>query len=256
MRILIADDNEANRFLAVSILEREGHIAVTAPNGEKALQECTGVKFDLILMDILMPVMDGLKTLGHLRRSNGRNAKTPVFALTAYSSAADIRMYKQAGFDCVLPKPLRQNDVERAWKLYTNPPPSIHSEKSPPTPIVAYTETMIIDFEHWNEIKDHTKENELQMIVKDFWQSALDCIRIINKNTKFASQSIPQNLNLLRKAAHTLKGLAASLALRRLEHLAAELQNAPPEEITSLFHALRKCAVESRQAHILCLRSK
>jgi len=255
MRILIVDDNEANRFLAVSILEREGHIAVTAPNGETALQECTGVKFDLILMDILMPVMDGIKTLRHLRRSNERNAKTPVFALTAYSSAADIRMYRQVGFDFVLPKPLRQTDVDRAWELYTNPPSTL-SKKSPSNSKIPYTETRLIDFEHWNELTNHAMENELQMIVKNFWQSALDCIRIINKNTTLASQSIPQNLNLLRKAAHTLKGSAGSLALRRLEHLSAELQNAPPENITSLFHALRKCAAESRQAHISCLRSK
>ena len=107
MRILLADDNEANRIIAASILEREGHIVVTANNGEKALLECEGVKFDLILLDILMPKLDGIKTLRRLRRSDSRNKNTPVFALTAYSSASDQRQYRQVGFEFVLPKPLR-----------------------------------------------------------------------------------------------------------------------------------------------------
>ena len=77
MRILLADDNEANRIIAASILEREGHIVVTANNGEKALVECEGVKFDLILLDILMPTLDGIKTLRRLRRSDSRNKTLP-----------------------------------------------------------------------------------------------------------------------------------------------------------------------------------
>ena len=118
MRILLAEDHEANRILVRSLLEREGHILDFAENGMTALIRCEDKKYDLILMDILMPVMDGVKTLRKLRRSDSQNARTPVFALTAYSSPSDKRRYRQVGFDIVLTKPLRPNDLTQAWNSY------------------------------------------------------------------------------------------------------------------------------------------
>jgi len=252
MRILVTDDSEANRLLATSILERDGHIVISASDGQKALSECDGVKFDLILLDILMPGMNGIKTLRRLRHSNGRNAHTPVFALTAYCSASDRRQYRQAGFDYVLPKPLRQMDVENAWNCYKNKKPTtdykdslIHNNLS--------IHNLIIDPDHWNQIRDHATKNELSSILQKFWKTALECIKTIQDNKLLASQSVSINLSHLRKASHKLKGASASLGLRRLEYFSSELQNAPPETIPILANDLTKCAMESRKAQIKSL---
>lgn len=235
MRILIADDNDANRILAASILERDGHIVVTALNGKTALMECEGVKFDLILLDILMPIMNGIKTIKALRRhSSGRNANTPVFALTVYSSESDYRMFKQVGFDFVLPKPLHHMDVEQAWKTYK----TSDSLRPNQTPEKHYNRTPVVNLEHWTHPRSDSHKN--------FWQNTTGCIELIKDIIIPARQSITLNLNDLRHAAHRLKGCAASLGLNRLETLSMELQNAPPKDISRLVDDLEECALDSR----------
>ena len=248
MRILLADDNEANRIIAASILEREGHIVVTANNGEKALVECEGVKFDLILLDILMPTLDGIKTLRRLRRSDSRNKNTPVFALTAYSSASDQRQYRQVGFEFVLPKPLRTKDVERAWSHYQNNT-AVPSETQALNLSQRHNTNALIDMKHWRQITKNSPQTEIFSLVERFWESTYGCINVINNNKGLASQSIPENLSKLRSAAHTLKGSAATIALKELELRSAELQNAPPENIQSSTNHLKDVISRSQNLH-------
>lgn len=254
MRILIVDDNEGNRILAQSILEKDGHIAVTAENGEKALVECRGVKFDLILLDILMPGMNGIQTLRKLRQTNERNALTPTFALTAYSTPSDKRVFKQAGFEFILTKPLRQKDVERAWYAFQNPDTQqISSEKTLKSADNLKLE--LIDQEHWNQIEQSASFQELVSLTSKFWKTANIHITTLNENKVQASQSNIESLSKLRKGAHALKGSAGMLALKRLATISDKLQNAVPEHIPTLVGIIETCAQESKQAHLSTLKA-
>lgn len=89
MQILVADDNDANCLIARTILERAGHSVVTAEHGLHALNMASANKFDPIILDILMPVMDGLSALENIRQKAIQNQETPIFALTAYCDIED-----------------------------------------------------------------------------------------------------------------------------------------------------------------------
>lgn len=233
MHILLAEDNEANRMLVRSLLEREGHILDFAQNGSIALMCCEDKKYDLILMDILMPIMDGVKTLRKLRRSGGLNAKTPIFALTAYSSPADRRRYRQAGFDLVLSKPLRPNDLSHAWNSYLKGSVNITPAASN-SPQQNFEDIPFIEDEIINHLLISATAEELRVITERFWVSIRELISLIHENQALAMQGKNEALSALRGAAHGIKGAAATIGLMKLSRVAATLQNAPPNKIAPL----------------------
>jgi signal transduction histidine kinase/CheY-like chemotaxis protein len=106
LRVLVVDDNQSNRLI-ISIYLRQIDAAVTtAENGREALALLELEAFDLILMDVRMPVMDGLAATRALRRSDGPNAATPVLALSANVMAADIAECEAAGMSGHVAKPI------------------------------------------------------------------------------------------------------------------------------------------------------
>lgn len=247
MDILLVEDNEANRLLARSLIEREGHKLDFAENGLLALMKCDKKKYDLILMDILMPVMDGVKALRRLRRSGGRNAQTPVFALTGYSSQADKRRYRQSGFDLVLSKPLKPSVLGRAWESYIKGDIHPGAEKTEDA-LVSFKEIPLIDEEMIGLLLKSGSPDEIRHIATKFWESTKDFTALIRKNLALALRENPNALSSLRRAAHGIKGSAATLGVLRLSRIAARLQNAPPEKIAPLVLLLVDTMKPSGQA--------
>jgi signal transduction histidine kinase/CheY-like chemotaxis protein len=112
LRILVAEDNEINQRVAQRLLERQGHAAVIAANGRLALQMLEGARFDLILMDLQMPVLDGFDTTAEIRRrERGTGAHIPIVALTAHAYQSDRDRCLQAGMDAFLSKPVDALDL-------------------------------------------------------------------------------------------------------------------------------------------------
>jgi signal transduction histidine kinase len=109
LRVVVAEDNETNRLVIVTILEQLGLTPRLAVNGAEALEAWAGAGCDLILMDIQMPVMDGLEATRRIReieRAEGR-AHTPIVALTANAMSHHLAEYEAAGFDGVATKPIQ-----------------------------------------------------------------------------------------------------------------------------------------------------
>lgn len=105
MKILVAEDNAANRELIREILEGQGYEVLEAANGLEALEQIEERLPDLVIMDIQMPLIDGLEAVSKLRK-NPRFTKTPVIALTAYAMSGDEEKALAAGFDGYLSKPM------------------------------------------------------------------------------------------------------------------------------------------------------
>ena len=107
-RILLVEDNHFNQMIAVQVLQLNGQIVTTADNGRQALDFLAENKVDAVLMDVQMPVMDGMETLGRIRSGEAGQAcrEVPVVALTAHTMKGDEESLLKAGFNAYLSKPL------------------------------------------------------------------------------------------------------------------------------------------------------
>jgi CheY-like chemotaxis protein len=107
-RALVADDNHANQRLAAALLEAAGLEAELVPNGQDAVQAASEKLFELILMDINMPVLDGLAAIRSIREDEKRRGRqrTPIYVVSSQCEAGDIRQSLEAGADGHLGKPL------------------------------------------------------------------------------------------------------------------------------------------------------
>jgi signal transduction histidine kinase/FixJ family two-component response regulator len=107
LRILLAEDNPVNRILAVRLLEKEGHSVETAPNGRAALAALGQEQFDLALMDLQMPEMDGFEATAIIRdQERVTGAHLPIIALTANAMVGDQERCLKAGMDGYVSKPI------------------------------------------------------------------------------------------------------------------------------------------------------
>lgn len=119
VRVLLVEDNPVGALLATTLLKRQGCVVETAAGGEEALRALERARFDLVLMDMRMPGMDGLAATRALR---ARGDRTPVLALTANAFADDRRACLEAGMDDHLTKPLGVETLTAALTRWTNPP--------------------------------------------------------------------------------------------------------------------------------------
>jgi CheY-like chemotaxis protein/HPt (histidine-containing phosphotransfer) domain-containing protein len=107
LKILIVEDNEINRLVAKNTFKRHNCILEEAANGIEAIEKLRSKEFDIILMDIQMPVMDGLLATQYIRNEMG--SEIPIIALTANASKDDEMIYRSAGMNDHLSKPFRQD---------------------------------------------------------------------------------------------------------------------------------------------------
>ncbi len=123
LRVLLAEDNLVNQRLAVRVLEKAGHAVTVANNGREALAAMDRHEFDVVLMDVQMPEMDGLEAVAAIRKRQAETARphVPVIALTAHAMKGDRDRCLAAGMDAYLSKPLHAADLLRALRTATAP---------------------------------------------------------------------------------------------------------------------------------------
>ncbi len=115
LNILLVEDNPVNSRLARHVLEKAGYAVVAADSGLAALSALDHTRFDLVLMDVQMPVMDGIKTTAKIReREKATGEHVPVVALTAYAMPGDRARCLEAGMDDYLTKPIQPSALREA----------------------------------------------------------------------------------------------------------------------------------------------
>ena len=111
LKILLAEDNIVNQKLALKMLEKRGHHVTIASNGQDALEALKTDSFDLVLMDVQMPHMDGLEATKHMRESEREGEHVPIIAMTARAMKGDREMCLSAGMDDYVSKPIKADEL-------------------------------------------------------------------------------------------------------------------------------------------------
>ena len=114
VHILLAEDNTVNAMLATKVLEKKGFIVKHVINGALAVQALQQEHFDLILMDIQMPVMNGINASKAIRNLQTTEAEIPIIAMTAYSLYGEMENCYKAGMNCYVAKPFKAVDLYNA----------------------------------------------------------------------------------------------------------------------------------------------
>ena len=117
LHVLVAEDNAVNQRVIVRLLEKMGHIPILAYNGREAIEAYESRPFDVVLMDVQMPEMDGLAATQAIRQSEARNPgrrRLPIMALTAYAMRGDRERCLAAGMDEYLTKPVKPEELAAA----------------------------------------------------------------------------------------------------------------------------------------------
>jgi CheY-like chemotaxis protein/anti-sigma regulatory factor (Ser/Thr protein kinase) len=122
LRVLVAEDNAVNQRLATRLLEKRGHRVTVTANGREAVEAQANQTFDLVLMDVQMPEMDGFEATAAIREMERHNgAHLPIIALTAHAMKGDRERCLNAGMDGYLSKPIRPQELDEVLEKYLAP---------------------------------------------------------------------------------------------------------------------------------------
>ncbi len=112
LRVLLAEDNAVNQKIASRVLEKQGHHVTIAADGREALAALDGENFDVVLMDVQMPEMDGFETTSAIRvRERDTGKRLPIIAMTAHAMQGDRERCLAAGMDSYIAKPIRAREL-------------------------------------------------------------------------------------------------------------------------------------------------
>ena len=225
LRVLLAEDSLVNQKLAVGLLKRRGHSVVVANNGKEALAALELEKFDLVIMDVQMPELDGLETTAAIRaKEKQTGGHVPIIAMTAHAMKGDRERCLEAGMDQYLSKPIRAKQLFDVIAETVGGLPQPEEAVEPPP-----LEGRGID---WNEALGAVKGDRhlLAVVVETTLEEAPRLMEGIRQAVAAPDPAA------LRLAAHTLKGAiryfgkgpAYELAFR-LEQMGSrgELEQAP-----------------------------
>jgi CheY-like chemotaxis protein len=147
LRILVAEDNATNQKLVVTLLEQRKHAVVVAPNGRDAVRLSADQPFDVILMDVQMPEMNGLEATAAIReRERSTGGHVPIVAMTAHAMSGDRERCLDAGMDAYVSKPLRPDELMAAIDGVAAPPPAAPEPESVQAQIAEHTSTLLAGF--------------------------------------------------------------------------------------------------------------
>ncbi|MFO6424515.1 PAS domain S-box protein [Motilimonas sp. KMU-193] len=232
--ILLVEDSPTNQAVAKALLKKINPIISVAENGKEAVLQCKQQKFDLILMDLAMPVMDGLTATEMIRNGAGLNQQTPIIAMTANAFAEDKNRCYQVGMNDFLSKPL-DKDIFRSTVLeWLTLAASVNAQdEQPALPAqAAVTEPAEVAVsEDEASAAAWLNQATLKQLKKDIPSNVLDDIlAIFNQESEQRINDIhahfeQQNWRLLEIEAHSLKSSAGSFGLERLQQLAKAIED-------------------------------
>ena len=224
LRVLVAEDNATNQLMATATLEKCGHQADVAANGIEAVAAIQAIPYDLILMDVNMPEMDGIEATKRIRAMPGRPGRTPIIALTANAMKGDREIFLDAGMNDYVSKPLDRKKfitMVNKWGFQSDPG-SVAPELELATaePAAAEPEPQVLNSRVIEDWKSFLSEDRFN--------------RLLTGHVHDLRSRLPQlwdavergELDQLGALAHNLKGTTGGLGMEKAQAAARDLEQA------------------------------
>jgi PAS domain S-box-containing protein len=220
LRVLLAEDNAVNQVVAAGLLKAEGHTVVVAGNGKEALAALGREAFDVVLMDVQMPEMDGLEAAARVRQAEeATGAHVPIIALTAHAMKGDRERCLEAGMDDYLAKPIQPAELRRVFAGIA-PRPAEDGQRAPSGAEAPADGSGGAPFDREELLSRLGGDTEvLDEVVALF---LAESPRMLGNVREALDQG---DARALGRAAHTLKGAAANLAAGGAAGVARRLED-------------------------------
>jgi PAS domain S-box-containing protein len=222
VRILLAEDNIVNQKVAVRILGKMGYRVDTAADGKEALDILKRIPYDLILMDVQMPTMDGLQATGIIRQKEKVTGDhIPIIAMTAHAMKGDRERCIEAGMDDYLTKPINVEEVRRVIERNTPIADSITktrqaNSRSEPMEKMVFNKSFLLDRLDGD---DELCAEILQLFVEDF------PVQMVKLKKALSESDAAQ----VRMQGHAIKGAAANIGAKSISDTAHQIEIAGKE---------------------------
>lgn len=247
-QVLLVDDNAVNLKVAQEILLKAGCKVEIATNGEEAVEKVKAGYFHVILMDIQMPVMDGVTATEHIKNAD-LSYNPYIIAMTAYCLKEDKKRFVEAGMDDFVAKPISGEKILTKVKYWTEKSmaqmqPDDKKLKTSLKSSLSKQENIasIFDFEALKGLSKHVGDEIIMESIEEF---ASETRQMLNE----IEEALPQkNFSLIRSHAHTLKGNAGTFGLKRLSAVArlleSDLKNDKLAALPKQFDELKAAAAQ------------
>jgi CheY-like chemotaxis protein/HPt (histidine-containing phosphotransfer) domain-containing protein len=211
MSILVVEDNEINRFLLRRYLEAVGHRVTEAVDGIDGVALSEREKFDVILMDISMPRLDGIEATRRIRAGSGLSAQSRILALTAHAMPEEQIRFREAGMEAGLTKPIGRTDLLRALA-------GVELAKTAATTAVA--EDPVVDRTSLTELVGQIGAETAALLVRRLMEEGEALVG------RVLAMSLATDAAMIAKECHQLAGTCGTFGTRRLRGVLAGIEAA------------------------------
>jgi PAS domain S-box-containing protein len=216
-RVLVVEDSQANQLVARAILEKAGCKVELASNGQDAIEAAREHHFDAILMDLSMPVMDGLQATRLIRELNGGSSSVPILAMTANVFAEDRIKCMQAGMDDFITKPVKQSKLLAKLAHWLDPErtePKVDEELN-----VDYQSMEVLDEEQLAKMENETSTGLMTEVIGIFLEETQEHLDALK-----AAGNQPDSSTLISEA-HAIKSSSSTFGASRLYEAARKVES-------------------------------
>ena len=213
LRILVAEDNALNQEVARGLLSRQGHTVEIAADGRLAVEAVRTKQYDVVLMDVHMPGLDGLAATREIRRLPGDRGRTPIIALSASVLPGETQQCVAAGMDAYLAKPIDPSALAEALARHAAAP--LH-----PSFAAGAGGGRVLDEDHLRRLFDALAPARVAALIDGLPEDARP------HREQLVAASARNDLDGMRNAAHALTGIAANLGMLSLSELSAAIEQA------------------------------
>jgi CheY-like chemotaxis protein len=216
LRVLVAEDNKINQQFARMLLTKAGHAVTIADNGEEAVAAVRAADYDVVLMDVQMPILDGIEATRHIRALAPPKNAVPIIAVTAHAMTGAREEYLASGMDGYLSKPLDPSALLRLLDDYAGSAPPAAQAAATPAPAC----DTIFDPDSIAALEKYLPPSSIRELLAMFVD------QIDSQIAPLRSAAAARDLDPLGREAHSLAGSAGNIGISRLSLLARELEAA------------------------------